>query len=170
MAGVAPAPRAACQDLSSLAKPPELVEPDPRWQLLHGDRAALEQIAAQWPTSAKVPGEIAEMLRVARDLLVHSYFVYEFGAVAVAWSLIAVEAALRNRVADEASEREPLARVISKAEELGLLRADEVVALDAARKFRNSLAHAKGQSVFSLGMVAPMLAVAHEIVVNLYER
>lgn len=71
-----------------MTKPPspELVEPDPRWQLMLGTHRDLAGIARDWPANTSIPSEVAAMLRVARDLFAHSYFVYEFGVVAVTWS------------------------------------------------------------------------------------
>jgi hypothetical protein len=87
-----------------MRKPPELVEPDERWQVMLGDRAALVRTAAGWRNDESVPNAVAAMLRVTRELFVHSYFVYEFSVVAVTWSLLALEAALRDCLGTAAGE------------------------------------------------------------------
>lgn len=51
-----------------------------------GTHRDLAGIARDWPANTSIPSEVAAMLRVARDLFAHSYFVYEFGVVAVTWS------------------------------------------------------------------------------------
>lgn len=57
---------------------------------------ALESVAAGRPGSAAIPHPVAQLLRTTRALFVDSWLHYKFLTVAVAWSLIAVEAALRN--------------------------------------------------------------------------
>jgi hypothetical protein len=63
-----------------MRKPPELVEPDERWQILIGDRERLAAVAARWETNKSTSTQVAEMLEICRALFVYSYFVYEFGA------------------------------------------------------------------------------------------
>jgi hypothetical protein len=149
-------------------KPPELVEPDERWQMLAGDRAALAELAAGWTTDEHVPGKIASMLQVSRALFVNSYFVYEFGAVAVVWSVFALEAALRGCLGSDAADRDGLTALIRKAEKRGWFTAAQAEALEAGAKLRNRLVHAEGQKAFSPGIVAELLAVAHQAVADLY--
>jgi hypothetical protein len=80
-----------------MMKEPEQVSPDPRWQSMVGRSNDLQELVLQWPTSGVVPERINEMLRTTSALFGHHYFVYEFGAVAVVWSLLALEAALCDR-------------------------------------------------------------------------
>jgi hypothetical protein len=63
---------------------------DPRGQHFLGDRGGscrpggrVASAAASWPVDPGVPDEVKTILSVARELFVHSYFVYEFSVVAV---------------------------------------------------------------------------------------
>ena len=51
-----------------------------------------------------VPAAAATVLTTARELLRHSYYVYEFSTVGVLHSLIAVEMVLRDRLPDAGVE------------------------------------------------------------------
>lgn len=106
----------------------ELIEPDERWQLMLGNHADLVAHAAGWPTHPEVNAQIAEMLKTCRALFAHSYFVYEFGPVAVVWSVLAVEAALRDRLGEEATQKDGLKGLIGKAEGRGWFSHDQVAA------------------------------------------
>lgn len=87
-----------------IRKPAELVEPDERWQVMLGTRADLVGRAAWWPTHPAAKAGVGEMLKTCRALFEHSYFVYEFGPVAIVWSMLAVEAALRDRLDEAATQ------------------------------------------------------------------
>lgn len=52
------------------------------------------QRLAEWPLRPQCR-PASSLLETSRALFTHSCFVYEFMAVSVAWSLVAVEAALR---------------------------------------------------------------------------
>lgn len=122
----------------------------------------LQRLADEWRTSPVVPEGVASLLSTSRALFTHSWFVYEFMAVAVAWSLMAVEAALRSALTP-VSDRTTLKDLIERAGRDGLLTAAWVERLDAARKLRNSFAHSRSQSAFTVGMAAPLLEAAHEV-------
>jgi hypothetical protein len=77
-------------------KSAELVNPDPRWQTMLGDKGALEAIADSWRVSEAVPDGVSNVLRIARSLFIHSYFVYEFSLTAATWALLVLEASLRD--------------------------------------------------------------------------
>lgn len=122
--------------------------------------------ADTWRTSDATPRGVADLLRTARNLFVHSWWVYEFAAVAVAWSLLAVERAFRTRL--EAGDRVAFGELIKRAHRQGLLTGSQAERLDAGRQLRNRFAHPDGQSVFPYGMSAPMLEVAHAVVADLF--
>jgi hypothetical protein len=84
--------------------------------------------------------------------------------VAGMWSLLAVEAALRVRLDSE----QQLVKLIGRAQLEGLITDKSATQLQAARHFRNDLAHARQQDVWTVGMAAPVLATAHEVVAVLY--
>lgn len=151
-----------------MPKPPELLHADPRWHALLGDRAALEALAATWRAGAEVAAPVADMLAVARRLFVHSYFVYEFGLVAVVWALLALEAALRDCI--ETSESATLATLLDHARMRELLDAREAESLGAARELRNRLVHGRAHPAFTPGLVAELLASMHAAISNLYDR
>lgn len=151
-----------------MRKPPELVDPDPRWQNIVGNRAALEEAASRWTVSATVPTEIARMLEVSRSLFVHSYFVYEFLVVAVVWSLLAVEAALRDRFGGPRSRA--LKSLIDDAHACGVFSADEADRLHAARELRDRYVHAETQGLFTVGLAGGMLEASHRAISDLYDR
>lgn len=150
-------------------KPPELVEPDIRMQSMLVSREAIVEIAAGWPsTEAITKEEVASMLKTCRDLFVHCYFVYEFGLVAVIWSVLAVEAALRDCLGEEATRDDGLARLIGKAQGRGWLNAEQAEALRAGAEFRNRITHARSHGVLTLPLVAGPLETAHSVIAQLY--
>lgn len=153
-------------------------QPDPRMASLVGRIDAngvrslefgdLQRLADEWPTSPAVPSGVAAILQTSRALFTHSWFVYEFMAVSVAWSLVAVEAALREALAS-VPDKASLKDLIGRAERDGWISRDWADRLDAARQLRNGFAHADSQRVFTVGMAAPVLAAAHEVCVLLAE-
>jgi hypothetical protein len=150
-------------------KPAELIEPDERWQLMLGTHADLVAHAAGWPTHPEVNAQIAEMLKTCRALFTHSYFVYEFGPVAVVWSVLAVEAALRDRLGEAATRDDGLKRLIGKAEARGWFSPDQAEALRAGAELRNRFTHARTYGVFTPAMVAGALETAHRAIVRVYD-
>lgn len=156
---------------AAVTKPPVPVPPDPRWQRMAGDRDDLAAVAAEWRTDPAVPEPVAEMLATARRLFVHGYFVYEFHVVAVAWSLFAVEAALRDRLDAGRGPRKPgMAKLVGRALEAGLLTEEEADSLRAGVELRNGFAHPGGQVVHSPGMAAALVGSSHAAVADLYRR
>ena len=127
----------------------------------------------KWPTTAATPPGVADLLRTARALFALAWFHYESFVVAGMWSLLAVEAALRIRLAGEEAEppkgREPpLVQLVHRAQREGLITDEWADRLDAARRMRNGLAHAQEQEAWTIGMAAPILAAAHEVIAVLY--
>lgn len=132
-------------------------------------REALVEIAAGWPSTETVTKEeVASMLRTCRDLFAHCYFVYEFGLVAVIWSVLAVEAALRDCLGEDSTQDEGLARLIGKAQGRGWLTAQQADALRAGAEFRNRITHARSHGVLTLPLVAGSLETAHAVITQLY--
>lgn len=131
--------------------------------------ADLQHLADEWRTSPGVPDGVASLLSTSRALFTHSWFVYEFMAVAVAWSLMGVEAALRSALAP-VPDRMSLKDLILRAEREGLVTPAWTERLDAARQLRNSFAHPETQSAFTVGMAAPLLEAAHEVCCQLAAR
>lgn len=124
--------------------------------------ADLQRLADKWRTSSAMPEGVASLLATSRALFIHSWFIYEFMAVAVAWSLMAVEAALRETLAP-VPDRMTLKALILRAEREGFVTATWGDRLDAARRLRNGFAHPETQTAFTVGMAAPLLDAAHEV-------
>jgi hypothetical protein len=152
-----------------MRKPPERLEPDERWQLLVGSYGDLVAAANSWVTRPDTKPQVAEMLKTCQALFAHSYFVYEFGPVAVVWSVLAVEAALRDKLGNEATQDDGLSRLIGKAQGRGWFSAEQAEALRAGAELRNRLSHARTYGVFTAAQVAGALETAHELVARLYE-
>lgn len=150
--------------------------PDARWQHFSGWDArgqeaslsyeGLAAVARQWPVSPAAPAGVAGLLSTSRDLWTAAWFHYEFLVVGASWSLLAVEAALRDCLA--AGTEVSLRRLIKKAVEGGLVDPDAAERLDTGRRLRNALLHARGQGAWTPAMAAPVLAVAHQAVAELY--
>ena len=130
-------------------------------------RADLERAADTWPTSPDTPEGIAAQLHVARQLYVHSLLVWEFAAVAVSTSLVAVESALRHRLEAGGSTR--FKQLIERAAAAGLIGVDLRRRLHAGRELRNSFSHRTYQQVWSPGMASPALHTSFEAVASLFE-
>ena len=110
------------------------------------------------------PTGIGRLLATARSLFRHCWFDYEFMAVGVIVALQAVEAAFRQVVYPEASDRAPFRSLVDKAQHEGWLDVDLAERLDAAIHLRNSLSHPPTQAAFTVGMAVPMIENSHHIV------
>jgi hypothetical protein len=152
------------------------VEPDPRMVHFIGgfdengrptpmSPGALRRVAESWPRATSTPPGVAGLLKTSRDLFVQSYFVYEFLVVSALWSLHAGEAALRAHF----DSKNRFEQLINRAQQTGLLAADEVERLDAGRLLRNELTHAAGQDAWTFGMSAGVVRASHEIVFRVFE-
>jgi hypothetical protein len=135
--------------------------------------ADLIRKSEEWPTTVATPPGVAELLTTARAVFALAWFHYELLVVACMWSLLAVEAALRVRLtADPGHARrkhEPsFSQLVRRARQEGLLTPGWAERLDAAREMRNRLAHAQEQQTWSVGIAAPIVAAAHELIAVLY--
>ena len=147
-------------------KPPIPLAADERWQHMIGQHGDLVAIAARWPTTTATPPGVLQILNMARELFAHSYFVYEFATVAVMWSLLAVEAALRARL--NAKPDTSFAKLIDRALEAGVLSGLRHDQLNAGRKLRNEWMHATVHPVLSPGMAEEMLRASHELIALMF--
>lgn len=148
----------------------DLVTPDPRWNYTIGNRDALQRVADSWRRDPRVATEVSKMLTVARDLFVFSIFNYDFGLVAVAWSLLALEVALRDCLNVGREEEIGLKALIGKAQGRGWFSDVEAKALHAGRQLRDRIVHSDGHKVYSPGMVEELLASSHAAIGDLYSR
>lgn len=131
-------------------------------------REDLEAVADEWPVHPDTPPGVVNQLAVARQLFTHSLLVWEFGAVAVAWSLLAVEAALK--IATGPHPPSGLYKLIAEASTQGLITPEQEAELDRARRLRNQFAHPDGQPVWSLWMAAPALRASHHAIASVFAR
>ncbi|MET8142129.1 DUF4145 domain-containing protein [Sphaerisporangium sp. NPDC005288] len=84
------------------------------------------------------PSAAASVMTTARELIRHSYFRYEFASVAVAVSIIALEAALTDRYGNK-----KLVSLIDQAASDGLITEEQRDLLHTGRDIRNRFAHGK---------------------------
>ena len=151
-----------------MPKPPVLLEPDSRWQLLIGTIQDLEAKAAEWVVAEEVPEPIGKILAVARDLFVYGYFKYEFHFVSLVWSLFALEASLRDLL--KANEGTKFVKLISQGVERGLIADHQKEFLDAGRTLRNQVAHPTEQVVITPAMAAETLRSTHQLISEMYQQ
>jgi hypothetical protein len=150
---------------------------DQRWSSILGGLTAdgtpipmsfeiLEGLSAEWRQllTEPVPEGIARLLTTARSLFAHSWFNYEFMAIAATVALQAVEATFRQVVFPEVSEGRPFRGLVTQGAKEGWLAADLADRLFAGVSLRNSLSHPETQAAFTLGMAAPMIENSHHIV------
>ncbi len=111
------------------------------------------------------------MLGTSRALFAHSYFVYEFLVVAVTWSLLAVEAALRDVLRTGQGRSAPgFGKLVAMAQGRGWLNTHEADALRAGKQLRDSLVHVTGVVHYTPGLAEPMLSAGHAAVADIYRR
>lgn len=127
----------------------------------------LREVSEGWLPSTRLPDHIRELLGVARELFVHAAFVYDMFTVAAAWSLFALEAALRDRL-QVTADRVQLGQLIREAEDRQLVTAEDAERLHHAAKFRNMLAHPKGAMLMSPGLAQGTLEAVHFDIEQLY--
>lgn len=159
-------------------------QPDPRWSnfkgpvvgtgdhlyrrpITHEDLA--EVIARLDGIAPGAPPAIAEMLRVARALIVQSWWCYDFLTVSVVWSLMAVEAALRERLVKPEEPSPTFKPLVRLAKLGGLLGEEDGKTLEAGAKLRDGLVHARGQVALTLGIAVPLVKISHELINRLYD-
>jgi len=153
-------------------------EPDLRWHGHVADHGALVARIEAWTVSDAVPESIADVLRVARALLIDSYFIYEYSLVAATWALLATEACLKDcvpRNSDKGPDKRTFGPLIREALRRGLIRQDEADALRGAAELRNRIVHGylrpkdPGESYTPQDAMV-MLESIHEAVSDLYAR
>ena len=115
---------------------------DTRWLRLYHDQAELISVLEAWPLSDAVPGYLARVLRVGRDLLVDSYYEYEYTLVAMAWGLVALEAGLRGCLGVPQNTKATFGTLVGRARRAGLLAKEEAAVLQHhGAGFRNGIVH-----------------------------
>lgn len=128
--------------------------------------ARMASTAASWPTTDATPANVANLLATSRSLYVLSWYRYELLIVAVAWSLLAVETALRHSLG--ASVKKSFVELLQSATQKGLLAPELAEQLDAGRRIRNMLLHpGEVLPLWPPAMARPALAVAHRVIADL---
>ena len=145
---------------------------DPSWTVPLDNRSLwgstpeqLDVEIAQFPVTAATPARPAELLRVARRLLLFTMAEYSFGVVAALTGIQAVEVALRIRL-DRPRLRFEL--LIDMAATDGLLNAEARDVLHAGRKLRNLYAHPNDSTILSIPMVVGQVRTSHLLMAELY--
>jgi hypothetical protein len=110
--------------------------PDPRARLYASEFANMHQLVRPLEIPDAIPTNTARAFETARELLRFSFYRYEFAAVAVSTSIIAIEAALRDRYG-----KTNLAAAIAKALEDGIIDEAQADHLNTGRQIRNRYAH-----------------------------
>ncbi|MBL7488394.1 hypothetical protein I6A60_07190 [Frankia sp. AgB1.9] len=168
--------------MTSLWVPPdadlgELAGPEPDLRMVHfgGDFDAsglplpmtyrkLHDHAATWPVTVATPAGPASLLKLSREQFALAFYAYELAASAVAWSIFAVEAALKLRLEKTAS----LHGLIRTAMQEGLIEPDTADVLDAGRQLRNKLVHGGHQPAMTFAMSDGALRTSHLVVAELF--
>jgi hypothetical protein len=112
--------------------------PDPRARRFVSEFSDMHGIVRRLQVPASIPVNTARAFITARELLRFSFYHYEFAAVAVSTSIIAIEAALRDRYGGS-----NLASMIGSALADGTITNQQADHLDTGRKIRNQYAHGK---------------------------
>ena len=152
-------------------------QPDPRWGILVGGFdgagqpypmtfAKLAEIASSWESLVEAPPPDLDgpdrLLKIARSLLVHSWFDYEFMVVACLMALQAMEASFRILYPE--SEKRPLVKLVNQAERENVLPPNIAELARSAVELRNLFSHPATQATVTLGMAASVLENTHRLV------
>ncbi len=126
----------------------------------------LYELTTQWSglLTEPIPEGVARLLRMARSLFAHSWFGYEFMALATTVSLQAVEATFRQVVYPSDPPHVAFRTLVVRAEKEGWLAPDLADRLHGGVQLRNSLSHPLTQAGFTVGMAAPMVENSHRII------
>lgn len=141
----------------------------PQWQSLGREFEDLQAIVDRLAATCDPPEGVAVLLGTSRKLLLHSWFAYDFGLVAVAWSFVAVEAGIRERLREMGIEPPSGMHALTKAGfKHGLFEEKWTVHLDAGRRLRNAMIHGRMLGPLSPGMVEEALHASHALIAELF--
>jgi hypothetical protein len=143
-------------------------EADPHWQAVFPDVESLREHVDRWPISEAIPPGVADYLRMARALLVQSYFMYEFAPVATMWTVLALESALRGCL--DASDSTTFHQLIDQAKGRGLIDDEGASALHDVRKLRNDISHHAVSFSVAPETFLEWVGALHEAVSDIYIR
>jgi periplasmic divalent cation tolerance protein len=165
--------------LAWIARQTEPRNADPRWQALFPEQILLAEHVDQWTLAEAVPSGVADVLRVARMLLIDSYYQYEYSLVAAAWGFLVMETTLRACLplpngGDD--DRRSFGVLVGQARKRGLITKQEDTVLTNVVNLRNRTFH----KAYLLPKPTPesyppeaalqMLEAIHDCVSDLYSR
>lgn len=123
----------------------------------------MDAIIKQLEVPASVPINTARAFDTARELIRFSYYHFEFAAVAVATSIIAIEAALRERYGGG-----NLASLIRRGLEDGTINAEQADLLNTGRSIRNRYAHGEtAHPALPIPFAVRMVSTSLDVIVSL---
>ena len=156
------------------------VHPDGQWLQqggnghLNGDSApssfdALEALAHRSAglVDPVVPRGIAELLATSRALLSHSWYCYEFMAIACLVGFEAVEATLRQTVYPFVKPDTQFEALVEQAVKERHLTPDVGERLKAGPRLREGLAQRGGQAAYTFAIAEPIVEFCHTVVSRL---
>jgi hypothetical protein len=112
----------------------------------------LREHVESWAISDPVPVGVADYLRIARELLLQSYFLYKFALVATMWTMLALEA--------------PLLGLVDQF----LVDDEGASALHDVRSLRNQISHHAVGFTVPPGTVLQWVGALQEAVSDIYTR
>ncbi len=128
---------------------------------------SLSAITEGFASSPKVPAEIADLLCVARKLLVASSIHYGFAALSMEKSLQALELAVRMHFC--AGTGPSFRSLIERFKDDPAMSGFDVQRLHDMRRFRNMFAHPQGPIVFPLVTAVGWVRLCSEVVVGIFD-
>jgi hypothetical protein len=151
--------------------------PDPRWKGVVVDQAELADRVNHWTVGDAVPEKVADVLRVARTLLIDSYTTYDYSLVATTWGLLVTEASLRGclPIAGARQDKRTFVQLVATARRRGLITKEEANALGGLAGLRNLIVHGHLQPKapdhsYSANDALEMLEAIHDAITDIYMR
>jgi hypothetical protein len=156
------------------------IHPDARWQQ-RGENGHLNGASARGSFDALderarraaalvdplVPSGIAELLATSRALLSHSWFRYDFMAIACLVAFQAVESTLRQTVYPFARPDTAYEALVDQAVRDWHISRDVGDRLKAAARLREGLAQPGGQAAYTFAIAEPIVEFCHTVVSRL---
>lgn len=127
---------------------------------------SMRELADGWVITTTTPEGPANLLKATQDMFALGYYSYELVACSNAWSLFAVEAALKLRF--DGPPKAPFSAHIRLAKDAGLIDDRLADHLDTGRQLRNDFVHQGKQATWTLGMAAQVIGASFELVARLY--
>jgi len=130
--------------------------------------AALRERVRAWPVTSTTPPAAADLLRTARAMTTLGTVHYDLFTAAVAWSLLAVEAAFNVLYPTEAKRSPSLGEHVKRARADGLLDERWAEQLKAATQLRDGFAHPRAETRMLPAMTLPLVEASHQVVAALF--